>query len=92
MSKEEEIAKLLTEGKTPQELVSLGYSRGWVYRVNARLKPEGSTPKEGEGILDVGIDSTVESDPEVLELKKALRKAQLERQIAEVSGPVERKV
>ena len=35
------------------------------------------------------MDSNSENDPEILELKKELRKAELRRQLAEINAPIE---
>ena len=80
---EEEIGRLLAEGNKPAELIQRGFKRGTVYKVNRRLQT-GGTPSESG---DKGLDPSIESDPEVMDLRKALRKAELERQLEEFKGP-----
>ena len=82
--KEEEIARLLSEGTAAAALVQRVYARGTVYKVAARVR-EGGTPTARPE--DDGIDVDVENDPEVIDLKKELRRAELERQIEEIKGP-----
>lgn len=90
--KEEEIARLLSNGRTPAELIRQGHSRGTVYKVAKRLAEGGTRQGAGQsGSLGVGLDPEIESDPEILEFKKQLRKAQLERAIAEVRAPLDLK-
>ena len=92
--KEEEIAKLLSQGTPAAELVHQGYSRGPVYKV-ARCLAEGGTSNQQHlagpepDATDPVADSAVEADPEILALKKALRKAQLDRQLAEIRAPID---
>ena len=82
--KEEEIARLLAEGITPVDLIKRGFRRATVYKVNRRVQT-GGTPQEDASVP--ATDRAVEDDPQILELKKALRKAELERQIEEIRGP-----
>ena len=81
--KEEEIARLLSEGIQTAELVRRGYARGTVYKVAGRLKEGGTPPQEQ---TDDNVDAGVEDDPGIVDLKKELRKAELERQIEEIKG------
>ena len=91
--KEEEIARLLSEGTPPAELVHQGYSRGTVYKVKRRLAEGGTTPPgpslPGPESTDPASDPALEADSEIMELKKSLRKAQLERQLAEIRAPID---
>ena len=84
--KEEEIAGLLMNGSKPAELVHQGHARGTVYKVARRLR-EGSTPPQTGATDRTGDDQDVERDPEIVDLRKALRKAELERQIAGLNEP-----
>ena len=84
--KEEEIAKLLLEGAAPADLVRRDYAHGTVYKVWARLR-KGGTPLVP---TDLGRESSapdIESEPEIIELRKDLRKAELQREVEEVQGP-----
>ena len=88
--KEEEIARLLSNGRTPAELIRQGHSRGTVYKVAKRMAGGGTSQDASQtGSVGVGLDPEIESDPEILEFKKNLRKAQLERAIAEVRAPID---
>jgi hypothetical protein len=94
MGKEEEIAKLLSQGTLPAELVRQGHSRGTVYKVARRLAERGTTaPHHSDSraseASNSAYDSALEADPEILDLKKELRKAQLERQLAEMRAPID---
>lgn len=88
--KEKEIARLLSGGRTPAELIRDGYSRSTVYKIAKRVAGGGTSKGSGQsGFVGVGLDPEIESDPEILEFKKRLRKAQLERAIAEVRAPMD---
>ena len=93
MGKEQEIAQLIGEGALPAEVVRQGYSRGTVYKVAHRLNGEGSNHSQDVETSHLqqtdGLEAEVESDPEVFELRKSLRKTQLEKQIEEIKGPNE---
>ena len=80
--KEEEIGRLLAEGNKPAELIQRGFKRGTVYKVNRRLQTAGTPPDFGER----DVDASIENDPSVVSLKKALRESQLSREIDEVKG------
>ena len=86
--KEEEIAQLFSQGTSAVDLVRLGFARGTVYKVAKRLLGQ-STPLPGTPatkIPDLRIAPEIEGDPEIVELKKVIRKAELERQLAELNG------
>ena len=88
--KEKEIARLLSGGRTPAELVREGHARGTVYKVARRMADEGNRQGTGQsGPIGTEFDPAVESDPEILEFKKQLRKAQLGKAIAEVKAPID---
>lgn len=88
VTKEEEIAQLLAEGKLPVEIVREGYARGTVYKVSGRLRKGGATtPSESTPTLTglrPDLDPSLESDPEIVELRKAVRKADLETQLGQI--------
>ena len=88
VSKEGEIAQLLREGTLPVELVRRGYARGTVYKVSGRLKKEGSilqtqTNQSAKDLLSKP-DPTLQADPEIIELKKAVLKAELQKKLAQI--------
>ena len=94
MRKEEEIAKLLSQGTPPVELIQGGFARGTVYKVNRKLTKEATpTPRdlaspimeEAGSVADPGL----EADPEILEKKKAVRMAELDQQLAEIKQPLD---
>lgn len=94
MKKEEEIASLLSQGIQPAELVRRGYPKSTVYKVARRIAKE-AIPISGDpaspvpGAADSVDDPALEADPDILELKKAVRKAQLEWQLAEIRAPID---
>ena len=89
MAKESEIAALLSQGIAPAELVSKGYARGTVYKVRGRLEQPSTAQENGDTtvITDSGLDPALEADPEIVELRKSIRKAELEQQLADLKAP-----
>lgn len=85
LGKEEEIGRLLSDGAAPADLVRQGYARGTVYKVAGRLRTE-ATPQNSDETAQRDFDPGVENDPEIVELKKAVRRAELELQIEEIKG------
>ena len=85
--KEKEIASLLSEGNQAAELVRQGYARGTVYKVAQRLGHASTTPFVGTG--GDASDWNVENDPDVIQLRKAIRMAELQRQLEEIEPSVE---
>ncbi len=88
MTKEDQIAGLLSQGTAPAELVHQGYARSTVYKMAKRLA-EMDTSQLSEDKEGPDVDLEVENDPAIIQLKKDLRKAHLERQIAEVKAPID---
>ncbi len=98
MTKTQEIIEKMKAGASPADLIGQGYKRGLVYKVNKTLRSTSSergelTPSNPCGDSSIAststVDSTIEGDPEILELKKELRKAELRRQLAEINAPIE---
>lgn len=89
--KEQEIAQLLRNGVKPSDVVHQGYARGTVYKVHKQLREEGGTPRGG-GEAEAQAGDSLDNDPEILELKKALRKAQLEKELAEIKSQTKSEV
>ena len=89
--KEEEIAQLLRDGAKPTDLVHQGFSRGTVYKVHKQLRGEGGT-RIGTKESEHPAEDSLENDPEILELKKELRKAQLEKELAEIKSQAKSEV
>ena len=91
MSKTEEITKMMKSGYTATQCIAQGYKRGLVYRVNRTLhknpQDNGNHSKCLTHATSDEADTDIESDPEIMELKKSLRKAELEREIAEIKIP-----
>ncbi len=85
MGKQEQIAKLLEQGASAGELIKQGYARGTVYKVANRLKQK-NEPDNGDRKSMDDLDLEIEKDPEIVEIKKALRKAVLDRQLGELQG------
>lgn len=93
----EEIAQHLKQGKTMEDLLALGYKKGTIYSVQRKLRQEGALPvahkgngqRPPSGTAQAEAYPEVDNDPEILQLKKELRKAQLERQLRELKAPLE---
>ena len=89
-TKESEIAKLLVEGTPAAELVQQGYARGTVYKVAGRMKKNGSSsPVDSNPFsspVDPHLDPALETDPEIIKLRKAVRKAELDKQLLQITG------
>ena len=85
-TKEEEIARLLIDGTMPVEVIGRGYARGTVYKVSG----EGivlTAPDNGSSTATFNTpDPTLESDPQIVELRKAVRLAELEKQLARIKA------
>ncbi|MFC2014998.1 hypothetical protein ACFLUP_03300 [Chloroflexota bacterium] len=89
MTKTQEILEKLESGLKPAQIITEGYKSWKVYKINhdrniaknskGRENQSEPTNKTGD---DKNLD--IENDPEILELKKALRKAELEKQISEI--------
>ncbi|MGD1118348.1 MAG: hypothetical protein ABR886_02535 [Dehalococcoidales bacterium] len=89
-----EITKLLKEGKTVKEIIGLGYKPRTVYHVQSRLKKQppplitkAAKPpqKSAKPTLPPPLDDNLENDPEIIQLKKEVRKAELNRSIKEIT-------
>ena len=91
MNKTQEITKLLKAGHTPTQCIARGYKRGLVYRANRTLHDNppdnGGHSKHLTRATSDEADTDIESNPEIMELQISLRKAELERKIAEIKIP-----
>ena len=95
MGKESEIAGLLSQGIPPSELVRKGLTRSTVYKVAKRLQertPEQPGTAQGDtdgakAVTGYDLDPALEADPEIVELRKSIRKAELEQQLADLKAP-----
>ena len=91
----QQIEQLLRDGKSSRQIIDLRYNPSSVYKVQRRVRAVASAPiTEGNdptpptaGLGDEHLDPEVESHPEVIELKRELRKVQLQSQIAAVRAP-----
>ena len=88
VTKQEEIAKLLSDGVPPAELVRQGYTRGTVYKISGllckgRTTPLSETRPEPTDVFP-DLDPSLEADPEIVELRKAVRRAELEKQLGQI--------
>ena len=91
----QQIEQLLRDGKSSRQVIDMRYNPSSVYKVQRRVRAVASAPiTEGNdptpptaGLGDEQRDPEVESHPEVVELKRELRKAQLQSQIAAVRAP-----
>ena len=92
----QQIEQLLRDGESSRQVIDMRYNPSSVYTVQRRIRAGASAPiTEGNdpapptaGLGDVQRDPEVESHPEVIELKRELRKVQLQSQIAAVRAPV----
>ena len=90
-----QIEQLLRDGKSSRQVIDMRYNFCSVYKVQRRVRAGASAPiTEGNDptpptarLGDEHLDPEVESHPEVVELKRELRKAQLQSQIAAVRVP-----
>ena len=78
-------AQLLRDGAKPIDLVHQGFSRGTVYKVHKQLREEGGTPMGG-GEVEAQAGDSLDKDPEILDLIKAVRKAHLKKELAEIKS------
>ena len=91
----QQIEQLLRDGKSSRQIIDLRYNPSSVYKVQRRVRAGAGAPMtEGNDPApamaesgDEQRDPEVESHPEVVELKRELRKAQLQSQIAAVRVP-----
>ena len=91
----QQIEQLLRDGKSSRQVIDMRYNPSSVYKVQRRVRARASAritegndpapPMAGPG--DEQRDPEVESHPEVIELKRELRKAQLQSQTAAVRAP-----
>jgi len=83
--------KRMQSGLTATQCIARGYKRGLVYKVNRTLhknpQDNGNHSKSLTHATSDEANTDIESDPEIMELKKSLRKAALEREIAEIKIP-----
>ena len=80
----QQIEQLLRDGKSSRQVIDMRYNPSSVYKVQRRVRAMASAPITGG---DEHLDPEVESHPEVVELKRELRKVQLQSQIAAVKAP-----
>ena len=91
----QQIEQLLRDGKSSRQVIDMRYNPSSVYKVQRRVRAGANAPiTEGNdptfptaGLGDEHCDPEVESHPEVIELKRELRKVQLQSQIAAVRAP-----
>ena len=91
----QQIEELLRDGKSSRQVIDMRYNPSSVYKVQRRVRAMARAPiTEGNdptpptaGLGDEQRDPEVESHPEVIELKRELRMAQLQSQIAAVRVP-----
>ena len=77
---------MLAQGMSAKQVIEQGHKAGTVFKVQRQLAREHASaqfPSSGP----VETDGAIERDPEVVELKKQVRKAQLERQLRQEQAP-----
>lgn len=99
MTKSDKIIQLLKEGKNSGDIIGMGYKKGTVY--SAQRKWRRGKAEHSPKVEDVATDSSrsnhqavteladIESDPEIVQLKKEIRIAELNRQLAKAKAPSE---
>ncbi|MFC1956553.1 hypothetical protein ACFLWZ_08620 [Chloroflexota bacterium] len=97
MGKSEEIIILLAEGNTSKNIIDKGYKKGTVYGTQRKWRqgkvktPTGGhddAPRSAVPTAHVAIaDIDIEADPEIIKLKKEIRKAELEKQLDIAEAP-----
>ena len=99
MAKSNEIIKLLAQGKTSGEIIGMGYKKGTVYstqrkwrqgkaEASSRVNKVSISPNESNH-QSISALADIESDPEIVQLKKEIRIAELNRQLAKAKAPSE---
>jgi hypothetical protein len=93
MTKTQEIREKLEAGETPVDLKKQGYKHGLIYKVNKQMKTTTLVKSEPVNVkpspkVTLGSND-IDADPEIYQLKKDIRKAELERKLAEVVAPME---
>ena len=92
-TKYQEITDLLTEGKTAREIIAQGYKAGTVYSTQRKWKQgKGKGATEVESPLsnhtpESGSVIEIETDPEIIQLKKEIRIAELQKVITDAPPP-----
>lgn len=94
----EEIAQHLKQGKTMKDLLALGYKKGTINTVQRKLRQQGIRTESHKGngqhpatpgTAQAEAYPEVDNDQEIIQLKKEIRKAQLERELRELKAPLE---
>ena len=93
MTKTQDITEKLQSGLSTAQVIALGFNPSLVYKVNRDIKKgikreinSKNSKVSGENNLKDNVD--IENDPDIMALKKELRKAELERQLAEIKVPI----
>ena len=85
MNKTQEIKKKLQNGITPVELIKQGYKHGLVYKTNKELKTAISEKSDSATIQPPNqvalVDNDLDNDPEIIQLTKDIRKAELKKKL-----------
>ena len=98
----DEIIKLLVEGKTSTDIINKGYKRGTVYTTQRKWR-QGKVkthPGDNNSTLTGAVftpqtastEPDIESDPEIVQLKKEIRKAELQKQLGTAKAPSEMEI
>ena len=97
-SKSDEIIQLLSEGKSSKEIIARGHKPGTVYSAQRKWRQRKATntlkkdiPKSDQPPQSDSI-SEIETDPEIVQLKREVRKAELERQLGKMKVPLEMEI
>jgi len=97
------IRKLLDEGKSSREIINMGHKKGTVYGTQRKWRQERAqhSPDRDDNIHSTAEDHAsrsadtspdIESDPEIVRLKKEIRKAELEKQLDSLKVPLDMEI
>jgi len=93
------IVALLEEGETSGEIIGMGYKAGSVYSAQRKWRQgkidigagdnTNASAKTTSSPITATTERDIESDPEIVELKKEIRKAELKRQLGMAKAPLD---
>ena len=86
-----EIKSLLAEGKSKEDLISLGYAKGSIYGASRQLAKEAARSNPSKTAADSGAAAlqsvgSTSGEPEVSELRRAIEKTKLQNELDKVRG------
>jgi len=98
----EQIQTLLSSGKSSGEVIAMGYRPGTVYTAQRELRERDARPARESSVKESGgaeqdripassprKEESIESDPEIVALKKEVRKTELRRELDKLEVPTD---